>query len=192
MSTSPYKTEEEVRFRALEVEGSSVQASQITVLTASTAANASAIVVLEAALASNAPLILDNASAVTVLEALRDSADINYFVSGSVAAASTVLGVYVAARALTLPTQNALTGYATITGSGINSFNIKHTGAASALSTASVIGTVAWGSAQTSGSVDLAASVTVALGDALVLVGDNLTVSSIADFGFTIQGRSTA
>ena len=48
MSQTPYKSEEEARFVAIEAESADVQASQITVLSASTAANSSAIVVLEA------------------------------------------------------------------------------------------------------------------------------------------------
>jgi hypothetical protein len=177
MSQTPYKTEEENRFRALELESSTVLSSQITDLQASTAANASAIVVLQAS--------------VVALDALRDSADLNFFVSGS-AAGSAIYGVYPAARAITLPTQNALTAYTAVVSETDVSINLKHGGGASALATASIIGTIGWGSAQTAGSVDLAASVDIALGDVLVFQGSTVAASTVADFGWTIQGRSTS
>ena len=151
--------------------------------------NASASMSLGAGsdLTASAPIITLNAVDNNVIGV---PADLHQFVAGS-AVTSAVVAIWSVSRDLTIPSQSGLTAYAAITGSGIASLNIKHTGSASALSTASVIGTISWGSAQTAGSVNLAASTVIASGTVVIVQASVIPVSTIADFDFTIKARTS-
>ena len=160
-------------------------ASSITVLQASVAANASAITVLNAS-------VSDHGSRLTALEGgLQHPVDLEGFVVGS-PSTSGLIALYTASRAYTIPTQNHAGAYAgTVDDDGV-SLNIKHGGGASALSTASVVGTIGWGSSQTAGSVDLAASVNVAVGDVIAIQASVVTGSgaTLTNFAWNIQAQS--
>lgn len=173
--------------------------SSIVVLSASGAANASTIVVLQASTAANASSIVvlqastaANASAIVILESgVNHPVDLQGYVVG-VTTTSTLLAVYTASRAYTMPTQNHIGAYAGTADADGVSLNIKHGGGASALSTASVVGTIAWSSAMTSGSVNLAASVDVAVGDVVAVQASVVagSAATLADFAWNIQATS--
>jgi hypothetical protein len=158
-------------------------ASTLVVINASVAANASAIVVLQASVTANA-------SAIAVLEAgTNHPFDLHGFVSGSTTG-SAILDVFPASRAFTIPTQNHAGAWAAAVGAEPTSLNIKHGGGASALTLASIVGTIAWASNTLAGSVNIAASITVAVGDVVVVQEDGAIGSTVQDFGWNIQATT--
>jgi hypothetical protein len=141
-------------------------------------------------------LRLDFGSSITFLASVVGApADITSFFGSAafgVIATSDIVAVIPQARGITIPTQNALTAYAITPDDDGVSFNIKHGGGGSAFSTASVIGTIGFASGATAGSVDLAASVDIALGDFIAIQASVVTASAtvIGDWGFTIRART--
>jgi len=169
---------------------SSALAASVAVLDASVAALNQSVSVLNASVVAINASVAANASRLTDLEGgLNHPVDLEGFVVGTTTT-STLLAVYTASRAYTMPTQNHAGAYAGTAGGDPTSLNIKHGGGASALSTASVVGTIAWGSSQTAGSVDLAASVNVAVGDVVVVQASVAGASNVADFAWNVQAES--
>jgi hypothetical protein len=133
-----------------------------------------------------------NGSAIVFLAPTKNiPADLHQFVSGT-PASSAILAVWPAARQYTIPSQSGLNAYTTVTtASGTATFNVKHSaGVGSAFATGSLIGTISFGSSQTAGSVRFDSSVLIASGGVIFVEADTQPGSTIADFGFTILGRT--
>jgi hypothetical protein len=135
------------------------------------------------------PFIREVADKFAALEASANFYDLSGFNLGTTTT-STLLAVHIASRALTMPSQNHAGAYAGTAGGDPTSLNIKHGGGASALSTASVVGTIAFASAATSGSVNIPSAVAVNIGDVVAVQASVAGASNIADFGWSIQANS--
>ncbi len=171
MSQTPYKSEEEARFEAIEAESADVQASQITVLQASTAANASAIVVLEAA--STHPV------------------DLSAFRAGTLTDDS-LFWIWPVGVSTTILTQSTLgTALAQVPSDGsATDIVLKHS--ASVGAAGSIIGNVKFPAAASSeGTVDVSTIAVVNPGDFLWASVGTVTDAVIADIAFTIAATKT-
>jgi hypothetical protein len=105
---------------------------------------------------------------------------------------STIYGLESISTPMTIPSQSGLTAIARVADDNGATLSIKHSVGASSFATASLIGTISWGSAQLAGSVRLDSSVTLAVGGYIIIEASDITASgtNLTDFTWSIRARS--